>query len=204
MFSTPNTITPAFIASRLHNNAPPRDEINPYPTGILRGAARPAAVLIPFLQHAGAWHVLYIRRSHVEGDMHSGQVAFPGGGSEPGDQSPAETALREAWEEIGLPRAQTQVLGALPRFRTISNYLVTPIVAHIPWPFAVHTSPQEVSRVFTVPLAWLADPAHREVRQRQLPDGRRIPVIYFQPYEGEIIWGATARITVTLLEMLGL
>ncbi len=203
MRSTPQTLTPDLIAARLRNGSAPRREINPYPTGLLRGAARPASVLIPFLMQDNAWRLLYIRRSRVDGDIHSGQVAFPGGGSEAQDASPAATALREAHEEIGLPVERTRLLGTLPRFRTISNYLVTPVAALIPWPFPLRLSRNEVSRVFTVPLAWLADPANREVRPRALPDGRRMPVIYFRPYDGEIIWGATARITVTLLETLG-
>ncbi len=203
MHSTPQTLTPELIAARLRNGSAPHREINPYPTGLLRGAARPASVLIPFLMRDNAWHLLYIRRSRVDGDIHSGQVAFPGGGSEAQDASPAATALREAHEEIGLPVEQTRLLGMLPRFRTISNYLVTPVAALIPWPFPLRLSRNEVSRVFTVPLAWLADPANREVRPRALPGGRRMPVIYFRPYDGEIIWGATARITVALLETLG-
>ncbi|GAB4537526.1 MAG: hypothetical protein Fur0018_28240 [Anaerolineales bacterium] len=184
--------------------APLCEEINPYPTGILRQPPRTAAVLVSLFWHQRAWQVLYIRRATMNGDMHSGQVAFPGGGQEPQDLSPAETALREAHEEIGLPPNRVEILGTMPRFRTISNYLVAPVVGQIAWPFPVRMSRDEVSRVFHVPLAWLADPAHREVRQRTLPDGRQIPVIYFQPYDGEVIWGATARITVALLETLGL
>ncbi len=199
----PAFLTPEAIRAHIAQTAL-SEEINPYPTGILRTPPRPAAVLVPLLQKPDGWHLLYIRRTRVERDIHSGQVAFPGGSSDPEDQDARHTALREANEEVGLPIHRTTVLGCLPRFRTISNYIVTPVVAQVPWPFEVRISPGEVSRVFTIPLRWLADPAHREVRRRVLADGRTIPVVYFRPFDGEIVWGVTARITLTLLEQLGL
>ncbi len=199
----PFTLTPEIIRSRLAQT-PPGGEINPFPASILSASPRPAAVLVPLLQKPDGWHLLYIRRTRVQRDVHSGQVAFPGGSSDPGERNPRQTALREANEEIGLPIHRTDVLGCLPRFRIISNYIVTPVVAHIPWPFEMHLSRGEVSRVFTIPLHWLAEPANREVRRRVLVDGRTIPVVYFRPYDGEVVWGATARITVTFLQQVGL
>ena len=135
---------------------------------------------------------------------HSGQVAFPGGRSEPGDRSPEATALREAHEEIGLPPGEVHILGRLNDFITITNYAVTPVVGHIPWPFDLAIQTEEVSRVFTIPLEWLSDPLHHEVRKRSLkPLSGHVDVIYFQPYDGELLWGATARFTLTLLKILG-
>ncbi len=199
----PFAFTPDNIRAKLAQ-APQPGEINPFPASILSASPRPAAVLVPILQKPDGWHLLYIRRTRVERDVHSGQVAFPGGSSEPADSNPRQTALREASEEIGLPIYRTDVLGCLPRFRTISNYIVTPVVAHIPWPFEMRLSRGEVSRVFTIPLDWLAVPSNREVRRRVLVDGRTIPVVYFRPYDGEVVWGATARITLAFLQQAGL
>ena len=170
----------------------------------LSGPPRPAAVLIPFLMKEDGWHLLFTRRT-TDLQEHSGQVAFPGGRMDPLDDSPYATALREAQEEIGLAPQDVQVLGRLSDYLTITNYLVTPVVGVIPWPYTFHLSPHEVSRVFSIPLAWLAEPAHHEIRQRNIPGWEKpIPVVYFQPYDSEVLWGASARFTLGLLEVLNL
>lgn len=174
---------------------------DPYPENFLAGGPRQAAVLIPFLWMDGEWHVLFIRRTHVEGDIHSGQVAFPGGGAEPGDESPIATALREAQEEIYLRETDLEVIGTLSRLRTISNYVITPVVGILRWPAELLPNPVEVSRIFTIPLAWLVDPRHRIVQRRELPEPfGAIDVIYFDEYHGELLWGASARIMEQIIE----
>jgi 8-oxo-dGTP pyrophosphatase MutT (NUDIX family) len=176
---------------------------SPYPSELLPDAPRPAAVLIPLLRKEESWHILYTRRTHTLAE-HSGQVAFPGGRSEPGDAGPEATALREAYEEIGLAPGEVRILGRLNEFITITNYVVTPVVCLIPWPYNFKIQKEEVSRVFTIPLAWLSNPLHHEVRQRPLKTpGSHVDVIYFHPYDGELLWGATARFTLTLLKILG-
>jgi 8-oxo-dGTP pyrophosphatase MutT (NUDIX family) len=176
---------------------------SPYPSELLPDAPRPAAVLIPLLRKPDGWHILYTRRNSTLAE-HSGQVAFPGGRSEPGDLSPEATALREAYEEIGLAPEDVHILGRLNDFITITNYAVTPVVSHVPWPYEWSIREEEVSRVFTIPLAWLSDPLHHELRQRPLKlPGSYVDVIYFQIYDGELLWGATARFTLTLLNILG-
>lgn len=176
----------------------------PYPSELLPDAPRPAAVLIPLLRDHGAWHVLFTRRHHHLAE-HSGQVAFPGGRADPGDASPERTALREAYEEIGVRPGDVRVLGKLEPFRTITNYCVTPVVGVIPWPYPLRLSPVEVSRAFTIPLAWLADPQNFEERRRELPAPfGEASVIYYQPYQGEVLWGASARFTLRLLHVLEL
>jgi 8-oxo-dGTP pyrophosphatase MutT (NUDIX family) len=173
-----------------------------YPPEYLSGAPRPAAVLIPFLQKDNSWHVLFTRRNDSLPE-HSGQVAFPGGRAEPGDASPESTALREAQEEIGLNPGDVRILGQLYDFLTITNYRVTPVVGVIPWPYTFQLEVEEVSRVFTIPLDWLADPVNREEKSRALPPPfPPISVIYFHPYEGEVLWGASATFTVSLLDIL--
>ncbi|MCW5878740.1 MAG: CoA pyrophosphatase [Anaerolineales bacterium] len=165
---------------------------------------RPAAVLIPLLRQNDEWHLLYILRAQVQGDMHSGQVAFPGGRLDPDETQPEQAALREAQEEVGLEPSGVRLLGHMEEFITISNYQVTPVVGVIPWPFELQLQGSEVQRAFTIPLDWLADPANREERQRIAPDGHTLNVVYFTEYDRELLWGLTARITLNFLDALGL
>lgn len=165
---------------------------------------KPAAVLIPLLRQDDAWHLLYILRAQVEGDMHSAQVAFPGGRLDSAEETPQQGALREANEEIGLGSSGVRLLGHMEDFITISNYQVTPVVAVIPWPTELHPQAGEVQRIFTIPLAWLADAENREQRQRVAPGGQTLEVVYFKQYDRELLWGVTARITLNFLETLEL
>ncbi|RPI82638.1 MAG: CoA pyrophosphatase [Chloroflexi bacterium] len=166
------------------------------------GEPKPAGVLVPFLKLDGDWHILFTRRTDTLVE-HKGQVAFPGGRMDADDPSPEFTALREAFEEIGLQPESVRVLGRLDSFITNTNYLLTPIVGLIGWPFPLKIAQEEVQRVFTIPLRWLADPENREVRQRELPAPYPpVPVIYFKPYDGEVLWGVSAYITVNLIDLL--
>ena len=182
----------------------PRGEIsNPYPPGLYAEELQRAAVLIPLLHKKNAWHILFIHRTANQHDPHSGQVAFPGGASESSDLTPEATALRETQEEIGLNPKDVQILGQLNDHLTITSYQVTPIVARIPWPYPLNPARDEVSRIFTIPLDWLADPDNHEVKKRKLPHPYpSIPVIYFKPYDKEVLWGASARFTIGLLALL--
>lgn len=202
-------LTASEIAERLQQARETFDEDSPfsessYPSELLPDAPRPAAVLIPLLQQEGKWHILYTRRNITLAE-HSGQVAFPGGRSDPGDRGPEMTALREAHEEIGLLPEDVTILGRLNDFVTITNYLVTPIIGVIPWPYDLHLSNVEVSRAFTIPLDWLVDPSNYEEHQRALPDPYgTVSVIYYHPYDGETLWGASARFTQRLIKTLHL
>jgi 8-oxo-dGTP pyrophosphatase MutT (NUDIX family) len=177
----------------------------PYPPEVLSPSGeepRRAAVLIPLLFEDEEWRILFTRRTDHLAE-HSGQVAFPGGRSEPGDASPEDTALREAREEIGLVPDKVRILGRTDSFITITNYCVTPVVGLIDWPFDVQLDLNEVSRVFTIPLSWLEDRRNYEILERKLPDPYPpVDVIYFKPYEEEILWGVSAQIMLNLLEIL--
>ena len=164
--------------------------------------ARPAAVLVPLYVEDGAWHLVLTQRTHTV-ESHKGQVAFPGGRVDAGDASRVDTALREAEEEIGLPREQVTVIGQLDELLTVTQYRITPVVGVIPWPWTFALSAAELSAVFSVPLRWLADPANLDIQYRQpIVPGPPVPVFYF--YYGEYtIWGATARIIRNLLEVAG-
>ncbi len=177
----------------------------PYPEGYPKTAARQAAVLIPFIQMLDEWHILYIRRTQNANDRHSGQVAFPGGSVDPTDKDIIDTARREAHEEIGVHPDDVQILGRLSAMHTVTNFVIHPIVGVIPWPYELILQPSEVSRVFTIPVDWLAEKRNRRIENRQLStDGISVPVIYFNEYLGETLWGASAGITVQLLEALEL
>ena len=189
--------------SRRLEPARSKDPDSPYPPGFHVESPRPAAVLIPLIQDENGWHVLFIRRAAGINDPHGGQVAFPGGAKEPGDPDLKTTVLREASEEIGLPPEQVDILGQLREFVTITNYRVTPFVGIIPWPYRISLAEDEVSRVFTIPLDWLSNPENREEQLRALPPPfKSIPVIYFKPYDGEILWGASARFATEFTDLL--
>ena len=164
---------------------------------------RKAAVLIPFLRIEDSWHILFIRRSIIENDMHSGQVAFVGGKQEESDHSIIETALRETHEEIGINPDDVNVLGKLNPHFTVSRFEVTPVVATVAWPYDLTLQKSEVSHAFTLPLEWLADKNNHEVRYRQIANVKEpVPVLYFKEYGGELLWGATARMTDSLIKTL--
>jgi 8-oxo-dGTP pyrophosphatase MutT (NUDIX family) len=161
---------------------------------------RAAAVLLPLSWVGDDWHLLYTRRTDIV-EHHKGQVSFPGGATDPQDASPEDTALREAEEEIGLRRSDVRILGRLGEMLTVTNFLVTPIVGIFSWPYAFTVHTIEVERVFVLPLKWLSDRQNWQEFIRQ-ETGRSV-ITYF-PYDGELVWGVTARITVEFIRALGL
>jgi 8-oxo-dGTP pyrophosphatase MutT (NUDIX family) len=166
---------------------------------------REAAVLIPLVQHDANWHLLFIRRAKNEHDRHSGQVAFPGGAQDAADHSLEATALREAQEEIGLAAERIKLLGQLEPYITISHYRVTAVVGVVQWPSALTLQNSEVARAFLMPLAWLRNRQNFSMRARQDMDphsARRHPIIVFDEYDGETLWGATARMTLNFIRAL--
>jgi 8-oxo-dGTP pyrophosphatase MutT (NUDIX family) len=161
---------------------------------------RCAAVLVPLIWQEDEWHLLFTRRTdRVE--SHKGQVSFPGGACDEGESTPEQTALREAEEEIGLVSGEVRVLGRLTNLITVSSFRVTPVVGVIKWPMVFRVEQAEVARIFTIPLAWLADRSNRW--EFVIPVGKR-SLIAYHPYDGELLWGATARMTVNFLDTLGL
>jgi 8-oxo-dGTP pyrophosphatase MutT (NUDIX family) len=200
----PNSLRAETIASLLKAQ-PEQPPYTYFPVELLNGQPRPAAVLLPLLQQEGEWHILFIRRTEVDGDYHSGQVALPGGAKDPEDPDNIAAALRETNEELGIQPDDIQILGTLNDFITISNYRVTPVVATISWPLSLTPAEDEVARVFTIPLNWLLTTGNHETSHRQLPNGLgNASVIYFKRYDGELLWGATARFIMEFFDVLGL
>ena len=160
-----------------------------------------ASVLIPFVRENDEWHVLFIRRAESDKDRHSGQVAFVGGKAEESDNSEIDTALRESHEEIGVHPDHVNVLGKIGCHYSVSNFEITPVVATIPWPYDLTLQASEVGRTFTLPLAWLSDENNYEFRNRRPPESKQeIPVVFFNEYEGELLWGATAKMMLSLIK----
>lgn len=199
---TLSSLTEAEIARRLALAYQPEQCATNEKGHTLRDPFRRAAVLLPLLREGGEWHLLFTRRA--EGvDQHRGEVSFPGGSCQK-EETPEQTALRETEEEIGLLAAEVTLLGRLHDVITGTGYRVTPVVGRIPWPRLLHLAPKEVSRVFTIPLLWLAQRHHWRVMPYTPPGGgRAFPVIVYRPYRGEVLWGVSARITYTFLQALG-
>lgn len=159
-----------------------------------------AAVLIPLAWFDDEWHLIYTRRTNRV-ESHKGQVSFPGGACDPGEETPEQTALREAEEEIGVYSKDVRMLGKLAPMVTITSFRVTPVVGVVQWPYAFRVENAEVARVFTMPLAWLAN---RDNRWKFNLPGRNYSLIVYHPFDGELLWGATAMMTDNFLNVLGL
>ena len=167
------------------------------------GTPRRAAVLVPFIRRNDSWEIVYIRRAESTRDRHSGQVAFAGGMWEPQDTSLQKTALREAREEIGLHPDVVRLLGELPVHRSIAGVEIKPIIGIMPWPYPLQPQAVEVARVFTIPLDWLATPDNFEVVElTSLGERRSGRSVSYREFDGERLWGATARMTLTLVSNL--
>ena len=157
---------------------------------------RPAAVLLALTPDDKV--VLTVRSSRLK--HHPGQIAFPGGKKDPGDPSLQDAALREAEEEVGLPRGRVEILGALPRHETVTGFDVTPFVGLIDGRFDPVPEAGEVAEVFEVPLEFLADPSRYRIEGRRWKGRRRL--YYTVPWGPYYIWGATARMLRGLAERL--
>jgi 8-oxo-dGTP pyrophosphatase MutT (NUDIX family) len=155
-------------------------------------------VLVPLFVAAGEPHAVFTRR-RADLRRHAGEISFPGGRRDPEDADLKDTALREAEEEIGLPRSEVRVLGELPPTSTfVTNYVIHPFVGEIPPGLAWQISEREVDAVLELPLRAL-----RESRTRTRMERRGIS-FETDAYvlEEHLIWGATARILENLLERL--
>ena len=160
---------------------------------------KPAAVLVPLVERVEGLTVLLTKRTdHLF--HHPGQVSFPGGRCESYDLSPVETALREAEEEIGLKRRHVEIAGFMDLYRTVTGFMVTPVVGFVKPPFELSLDPFEVAEVFEVPLSYALDPGNHERRSRVF--NGQVREFYVVLYKDYNIWGATAAMLVNLHEKL--
>ena len=155
-----------------------------------------AAVLVPLYVAAGQLWVLLTRRTDSL-PQHGGQLAFPGGVREEGDENEGATALREAHEELGLDPSHVVVLGQLNDVWTPSGFLISPVVGAIPYPLRVRPASEEVEAIVQVPFGYLAKPEVVEEEGLEVAGERVASPIYH--YRSHRIWGATARILADLI-----
>lgn len=161
-----------------------------------------AAVLVPLMGERDPRVIL--TRRHEGLRHHGGQVSFPGGRVDPGDAGPLAAALREAEEEIGLPRARARVLGYLDPLATISGFRVLPVVARVPADFVARPRPGEVAEVFSLPLSWLMAPENLD-RIAIRVQGHERHLLEYQRHDAapeQRVWGATASILYNLRQRL--
>jgi 8-oxo-dGTP pyrophosphatase MutT (NUDIX family) len=198
--AVPGALTPtrAEIASRLATGSRLEDlltgdDLERQHANSLVGV-KPAAVLLLVVDHPGAPTVVFTQRTAHLAD-HAGQISFPGGRSDDGDDSPERTALREAEEEIGLSADRVEVLGRLPEYHTSTGYRVTPIVGWAEPPLTYNPDPHEVADVFEVPLSFLLDASNHRYESAFFKG--RMRHYWAMPYGERFIWGATAGMLVT-------
>ena len=158
-----------------------------------------SAVLLPIYYKQGQYYILFTKRTETV-QNHKGQISFPGGAYQDGDRTLVNTTLRECAEEIGLMTDKVEVLGELDDIATLtSGYIISPFVALIPWPYQFKVDREEVEEIIEVSISVLMDKGcwHEET---EIIDGETV-TSHFYHYQGEVIWGATARILNQFLDI---
>lgn len=178
-----------------------KEPLAPLITGDLPGerakAPVPAAVLVGVTDRPEPGVILTVRREHMR--THAGQVAFPGGRIDPGETAVA-AALREAWEELGLDPASAQIVSELDEYRTVTSYVVTPVLAVVAPDQPLSPHEHEVADWFEAPLGFVLDPANQQRKSALFQDRERH--YYEIMWNGRRIWGATASMLVNLARRL--
>jgi 8-oxo-dGTP pyrophosphatase MutT (NUDIX family) len=176
-----------FLAQRTKKNITDKDRV-------------PSAVLIPIYKKDGQYYIVFIKRTMTV-KTHQGQISFPGGMQDKEDKTLRDTALRESEEEIGLCPEDVNILGELDdEITTTSNYIVTPFVATIPWPYHFTLNKNEVAKIIGVPIAALMAKDCRKP-ETEIANGEKVESFAYY-YQRTRIWGATARILNKLLEII--
>ncbi len=172
------------------NSRIPRSDLDLNPDVTLEDVEwRSAAVLCPIVERDGVLRVVLTVRSH-ELRHHAGQIAFPGGKVDEGDDTPLDAALREAHEEIGLSGDMVDVAGCLPAYETGTGFRIAPFVGLVDSAFEPVPEEGEVAEVFEPPLDFLLDPRNRSIGHRTWKGAKRR--FYQIPWDDYFVWGATA------------
>jgi 8-oxo-dGTP pyrophosphatase MutT (NUDIX family) len=157
----------------------------------------PAAVLFPLYQHEGQICTFVLLRPEAM-TTHAGQYAFPGGRIEPGETA-EQAALREAAEEVNLDARLVRLLGRLPYVYTPSGFAITPVVGWLREKPVLRLAPEEAREIVELPVAWLRQPQNVVQQPLDLDIGRQ--ELYFYQYGAHLIWGATAHMIKTLMDL---
>ena len=164
--------------------------------------AKQAAVLLLLLEAGGQWRVIMIERALHDQDKHSGQISFPGGSFQADDKNLSTTALREAEEEIGMPRNRVQLLGALTElYIPVSNFLVQPFVGVLTSAVSLVPQPGEVQTILQPELDFFLDDSSKKAREITVGTGIRLKDVPAYVYNDKVIWGATAMIMSEFCEL---
>lgn len=158
-----------------------------------------AAVLVPLFKKGRECHLLFTKRTDTV-RYHKGEISFPGGVFDEGDSELEQTAVREAFEEIGLQQDDVQILGVLDDIVTITEFIVTPFVGLFPYPYPFKVSPIEIAELIEVPLSSLLD--EKCFGEREIMQGEKRRIVYTYQYGKHTIWGATALILKQFLELI--
>ncbi len=158
-----------------------------------------AAVLVPLFKKGEDCHLLFTKRSE-EVKYHKGEISFPGGVVDEDDSELINTALREAFEEIGLRESDVQIIGLLDDIVTITEFIVTPIVGLFPYPYPFEVSEAEIAELIEVPLSFLLN--KNCFSESEIFRGGQNELIYNYQYGHHIIWGATAKILKQFLDLI--
>jgi 8-oxo-dGTP pyrophosphatase MutT (NUDIX family) len=200
----------AHVERRLRGSAPGGDPLGAWTDGLapaqvaelrqhLPAQFKRAAVMVPLVERPQGLTVLLTQRaSHLKN--HPGQISFPGGRMEPQDAGPWEAALRETWEEIGLPPGLASLAGYLRDYPVLTGYVITPAVAFVQPGFTPALDRTEVDDVFEVPLEFVLDPANHVPRTRTFAGHEFLT--HDIPYGERHIWGATAGMLLSLYRVL--
>lgn len=166
---------------------------------VMSKAVKDAAILMPMVERDGEISLLLTKRADKL-NAHSGQIAFPGGKIDAGDEGPEAAALREAEEEVGLANHHVEVLGRLPDYYTGSGYKIAPILGIMNADALVEANPDEVDYIFEVPLSFLMNPKNHIYGSREFEGKERF--FLEMPFEGHYIWGITAGMIHVLYDRL--
>jgi 8-oxo-dGTP pyrophosphatase MutT (NUDIX family) len=158
-----------------------------------------SAVLVPIYYKEGEYYILFTKRTERL-KKHKGQISFPGGARHKKDRTLIDTALRESAEEIGLAPDKVKILGELDDILTeTSNYVISPFVALIPYPYQFKVGEREVGEIIEAPISVLLD--KDRLHQKSAVLGDKALNFYVYKYKGWVIWGATAKILNQFLDI---
>jgi 8-oxo-dGTP pyrophosphatase MutT (NUDIX family) len=158
-----------------------------------------AAVLLPLFIKDGSCHILFTKRTDKV-RYHKGEISFPGGNYDATDEDLLATALREAHEEIGLKPQDVSFLGALDEMMTMTDFIVSPFVGHIPYPYTFVPSHEEIEEIIILPLAGFLEAGVLSEEYRTY--NKKTEKVSIYQSGGHVIWGATARILRQFLELI--